>query len=270
MANNEKDNDEYQFLDLESAASDSVADVTPPDEGRIASGYAFAGKKNVKRNALMVVLFVIILMIIYSVMNVSSSNKKKATTILPAPVSAMKQASAVPVVERQPVVPSQPLLSDTDHAMARMNQKLSELELNQEGMRVELTSSKNQMAAMSNSLNEMIIKISELNQTMVGLAANMDAQSREMKQLFVPKIVSMKKPGHQTAPRSSNQAPALKYYIQAVIPGRAWLIATNGTTLTVREGTQIAGYGSVKLIDSAQGRIITGSGQVIRFSQEDS
>ncbi|HAF87135.1 MAG TPA: type IV secretion protein IcmG, partial [Legionellales bacterium] len=60
------------------------------------------------------------------------------------------------------------------------------------------------------------------------------------------------------------------YYIKAVIPGRAWLIAANGSTLTVSEGTNIKGYGMVKLIDSTQGRILTSSGRVIRFSQQDS
>ena len=65
-------------------------------------------------------------------------------------------------------------------------------------------------------------------------------------------------------------APPIHYYIQAVIPGRAWIIATNGSTLTVREGTNIAGYGIVRLIDPLDGRIVTSSGQIIRFSQEDS
>jgi intracellular multiplication protein IcmG len=61
-----------------------------------------------------------------------------------------------------------------------------------------------------------------------------------------------------------------RYNIQAVIPGRAWLIATNGATLTVSQGTAIPGYGIVKLIDPVQGKVTTSSGQIIRFSQEDS
>ncbi|MBA3536672.1 MAG: type IV secretion protein IcmG, partial [Tatlockia sp.] len=65
-------------------------------------------------------------------------------------------------------------------------------------------------------------------------------------------------------------APRLMYFIQAIIPGRAWLIATNGSTITVREGTRIAGWGVVKLIDPIQGRVLTSSGRIIRFSQRDS
>ena len=58
--------------------------------------------------------------------------------------------------------------------------------------------------------------------------------------------------------------------MQAVIPGRAWLIANNGSTITVREGTPIPGYGIAKIIDPIKGRVMTSSGKEIRFSQDDS
>ena len=63
---------------------------------------------------------------------------------------------------------------------------------------------------------------------------------------------------------------AVYYYIQAVIPGRAWLVSSQGLTITVREGTSVPGYGIVKLIDPNQGRILTSSGRTITFSQQDS
>jgi len=64
--------------------------------------------------------------------------------------------------------------------------------------------------------------------------------------------------------------PPAQYFLQAIIPGRAWLISTNGDTVTVREGTRISSYGVVRFIDAKRGRVLTSSGQVIRFSQEDS
>ena len=266
----EKDNDEYQFLDLESATPDSSSE-TELSEERDTSTPAdlFAGKKNVKRNALMVILLVIILMVVYSVMNISSSNKSNMASIKPTPVSVIKKQQQTVATVAQPQLAT-PAISYDVNATANMNQKLSALELNQDSMRVELASTKNQMAVLTSNLNELTTKISDLNQSMVALTATMEAQSREMKQALVQKMPSPKCIGHRTVSRYSPHPPALKYYIQAVIPGRAWLIATNGATLTVREGTPIAGYGLVKLIDSAQGRVITGSGQVIRFSQEDS
>ena len=112
-------------------------------------------------------------------------------------------------------------------------------------------------------------KIEALDQMVVSLNNKIDSQSREVMALQAQKapVVSKPKPIKH---KPVSQAQKTKYFLQAVIPGRAWLIAENGSTLTVRDGSLIAGYGIVRLIDPNQGRVITSSGQVIQFSQTDS
>ena len=58
------------------------------------------------------------------------------------------------------------------------------------------------------------------------------------------------------------------YYIQAIIPGRAWLINSEGQTLTVRLGSNVPGYGSVQAIDPLQGRVRMSSGKILKFNQD--
>lgn len=58
--------------------------------------------------------------------------------------------------------------------------------------------------------------------------------------------------------------------LQAIIPGRAWLLCSNGDTITVSQGTRITDYGVVRYIDATNGRVLTSSGQTITFSQDDS
>ena len=107
--------------------------------------------------------------------------------------------------------------------------------------------------------------MTELNGVIANLSAKVDQQSREIEGLTI-----RRQEANKVYHRGAQATHFPKYHIQAVIPGRAWLIATNGATLTVREGTAVAGYGMVRLIDPSQGRVTTSSGQVIRFSQEDS
>ena len=64
--------------------------------------------------------------------------------------------------------------------------------------------------------------------------------------------------------------PQIQCALQAIIPGRAWLVCSNGETLTVRQGTQVYNYGEVRYIDATSGQVLTSSGQTIAFSQEDS
>jgi intracellular multiplication protein IcmG len=106
--------------------------------------------------------------------------------------------------------------------------------------------------------------VSELNRMIAALSDKLDSQAKTIESLAAKPVV------RKTHPIVGRNKPLVQYNIQAVIPGRAWIVATNGTTLTVREGSKVPGYGLVKLIDPNQGRVITSSGRVIRFSQEDS
>lgn len=63
--------------------------------------------------------------------------------------------------------------------------------------------------------------------------------------------------------------PQLQCALQAIIPGRAWLLCSNGETMTVSQGTQIPTYGEIRYIDAPSGQVLTSSGQTIAFSQED-
>jgi intracellular multiplication protein IcmG len=134
----------------------------------------------------------------------------------------------------------------------------------QQSLRNEMTALSSQVNSINNNLNTMNTQISKMNQVIESLTTQVAKQSEVINVLMVrakpKKVVSVQRPVAQ---------PVI-YFLQAVIPGRAWLIGTNGSTLTVREGSKVPGYGVVKLIDSLQGRVLTSSGQVIRFSQEDS
>lgn len=262
MADNDQSNDEYQFADLDAITPDGgdegagAASSSTPEDGRRLG----MDKNNIKRNALIVVGIVIIIMVVYKLMGSVISQKK--TTVEP-PIQPVNVESQIPA-QPQPVVPA-PVATASNNDANQVNQRLSALEVSQQSIRTDVTSVNDQLASISNNMNAVVTKITELNGIIASLSAKVDEQSREIEHLTI--IRREVKKVHYV-PRKAIHYP--KYYIQAVIPGRAWLIATNGATLTVREGTIIAGYGMVKLIDPIQGRVMTSSGQVIRFSQADS
>lgn len=270
MAEDDHDqyNDEYQFADLDTISSEpgdaneSIADSpgatekaragTAPDDG------------NIKRKVLIIIALVIVFMVMYKIVGSFLAPKKvSVSTSVPALTPVATPVVAPPPVQPQTVVPVAAVpVSSVD---PRVSEKLSALESTQQSMRSEVSSVNDQLGGMANNVNAMIAKMSELNGVITNLSAKVDAQSREIEELTIRRQVVNK-----TYQRAHNAPHYTKYYLQAVIPGRAWLIATNGATLTVREGTVLAGYGMVRLIDPNQGRVTTSSGQVIRFSQEDS
>ena len=145
-------------------------------------------------------------------------------------------------------------------------QKVNTIETNQQNLQTQVSATNEQITTINNNVNNLTVQINRLNQAITDLTNQLSKQSEEISLLM-----------ERTKPKRIRRiirSPVLRelniYYINAVIPGRAWLIGVNGSTLTVREGTKIPGYGVVRLIDSMEGRILTSSGRVIKFSQEDS
>ena len=263
MADNDQNNEEYEFADLDMISTDSMNEEENYSKAP-ATKHTAMETKNVKRNALIAVGLFILAMLIYKFVSAFFETRHEtAETNTPPPVVSK------PVVVQQPptpvVAPPQPVATPTPVAPSQSEQKLAAMELSQENVRSELTNVNGQISGINSNLSDLTNKINQLNQVIESLSAKLDQQSSVIAALTKPKV----KPRTHYVKRPTAAARAV-YYIQAIIPGRAWLIASNGSTITVREGSSVVGYGIVKLIDPNQGRVLTSSGQVIRFSQQDS
>lgn len=136
--------------------------------------------------------------------------------------------------------------SDLQAQTTALTTQLSEINTNLTAMMDNLKSLSGQVSQLSNAVQEQAIHVADLNERL------------------------KKRTKMNISHAQSSSIPPVKYFLQAVIPGRAWLINTNGDTLTVREGTKIANYGVIRYIDAKRGRVLTSSGQMITFSQNDS
>jgi len=261
MADDDQYNDEYQFADLDEMNThpeeeNESASTTPVSDSEGAPGRY--PTKNIKRNALIALAVVILAMLLYKLASSVFSEKKVDIDDTALPVAVQAPISV------EPSVPTPVEATPAATVDPNVSQKLSALEVSQQSMRSDVSSIGEQLNTLSANVSSLTATIADLNGIVTNLSAKVDEQSREIEQITV------RREAKRVHAVKHHVAQYPKYYLQAVIPGRAWLIATNGATLTVREGTTIAGYGTVKLIDPKQGRVATSSGQVIKFSQEDS
>jgi intracellular multiplication protein IcmG len=240
--------------------------------GTTMSSPASTSNKNIKRNALIAIVVIIFLMIMYKLLGylffskdtevAQNSNDVAAVTSMPTVQNTIQPQQPIVVA---PVIPQpvQPVVSDNNYS--NLTQKVAAIEVSQQNVRSEVSNVSQQVGSVNNNISNLNNEIANLNVVIKGLSTQLAKQTEEINILMAR---TQPKPVLKQIIKTTT--PPLIYYIQAVIPGRAWLIGTNGSTLTVREGTRVAGYGVVKLIDPLQGRVVTSSGQVIRFSQEDS
>lgn len=265
MADNNQNNDEYKFTELDSSEPNEMGELdyqsekqSPPyADSRMPQG------KNIQRNALITIGIVLFIMVLYKLVGyVFFSDTKIAVNTKPA-ITPIETSSPQPAMVAITPAPVQTTEVHVDNSA--LTQKVSAIETAQDSVRSEVSSMNQQVGIVNDNVNNLNNQIKNLNQTITNLSTQMANQSQEINLLM-----ERSKPKKIVRPIPKPPTEHISYYIKAVIPGRAWIIGTNGSTLTVREGTRIAGYGIVRLIDSLQGRVITSSGQVIKFSQEDS
>lgn len=266
MANNNRDDEEYRF-DEQDVFNPEEDDLTPTHEH---PGETVAERNSpVLRNAIIAVGALIVLLIGYKIISAYRA-KSNNQTIVSTPEPAKSAVAAIPAMPASsPVVQNSAPIENPPPASPpapEVEQKLSDLQNNQQNIQNDLNNLSNQLSGMNQSVDNVNQKLENLVQSMNQLSQKIESQSQELAILHTrqqPKrVVKIK-------PQLPQKAPIV-FYIQAIIPGRAWLIAPNGSTITVREGSKIPGYGSITLIEPRQGRVLTSSGRMIRFSPADS
>ncbi len=267
MADNDQ-NDEYKFDEHDPLENNSQEDDIYSSSESISPEQSLEPpQSDVKRNALIAVGLIVFIVIMYKLIAGlffgKSSVEETKTSINSAPITASQPLQTEIPPEPQLVQQAPTVVPDNN---AALKQQVDSIEASEQNLQSQVSSMNDQINNMNNNIANLSSQITKLDQIISDLSTLVNKQSEEISVLMLRTQPKPVKRAH--SPRHAQSATI--YYINAVIPGRAWLISTNGSTLTVREGTLVPGYGVVKLIDSIQGRILTTSGRIIKFSQADS
>jgi len=94
--------------------------------------------------------------------------------------------------------------------------------------------------------------------------ASMEVRVNQLVQLLINQQAESQQAKEASPVQSANApSPKLPYTVQAIIPGRAWLRADNGDTLTVTEGDLIKDIGKITKIDPYDGVIEINTGRKV-------
>lgn len=281
-----KDNedDEYNFADLDDISSDMHDEESSykPEETSSESVGELDQGNDKRLYVLIAVASLIGIFLLYRFLGsyfsgpaVPSKAQVKAPTPIQAPIKTTEPEVKTSSIEPPPTssapkesAPVAPVVVSATPSpeIPQIKQKLDDMELTQQNLKTDVTTIKAQLEGLNTSISALTTKMADLSQAIATLSTAVEQQSVRTTACAPPKVA------HKKTRKMPVRfvVPPLAYNIQAVIPGRAWLIASNGSTLTVREGSEISGYGIVRLIDAVQGRVTMSSGRVIRFSQQDS
>ncbi len=281
------DNDNEQYLDeeyhfaeepdlgMESPVQEKLADSQPSATASqkqipfdLNKVKAFFNETSPARNAVVLIGILLVLYIVYKI--ISGLFFGNSESNLPKNPAKLQSAQVItkPTVQQTSVLSTTESTSTQRAVLNDMNAlktRISGIEQNQTTLKEQIASIDNQLSTINTNLNAMTNQLTQLSQQLGKL--NLEVQSQAQQMTLMKERIQRPKP---QVKKIYPRAPSVVYYLKAVIPGRAWLVANNGNTLTVRVGSAIPNYGVVRFIDAIQGRVLTSSGQLIRFSQDDS
>ena len=156
----------------------------------------------------------------------------------------------------------------SDEMDAMTNQKLSELSSTQSTLQAQVQDFSGQLSTVNGNLNQIEANLKQLSEQLSQLAVTVQEQAK------VSAILETELKQHQIKQRVSHplvkrQSAPYYLYLQALIPGRAWLSDSKGDTFTVREGSNVGSYGVIRYIDAKRGRLLTSSGRIIKFKPNE-
>ncbi len=224
------------------------------------------------RNAIIAVIALILLIVIYQFTSGMVTKKKSKTqqpqNIIQRPKGFTEERSKLqPMLSKQQN--SQTLSvaqKDLEKETKVIQNNLDKVKQAQDIIYAKISTLSSDSLKMSTEYQELSEKLDKLSIQVEKLASVVEDQSQTIMNLSTRRVYHTRQMHESRASRPQY----MKYFVKAVIPGRAWLIAENGSTLTVRKGSMIPGYGVVTMVDVSQGRVLTNSGRIISFAQNDS
>ncbi len=123
-----------------------------------------------------------------------------------------------------------------------------------------------QLQSQMQQLQASIASLSENQDKMVEIVQDL---SNQLKNLSTKKTAILVKP--MKLKKHTPYVKPVYYHTKAIIPGRAWVVGSDGSSQTVSTGDFLTPrYGKILSMDTATGRINTSSGLVIRYGSDDS
>jgi len=241
--------DEYQYPNEEyidsssteeQVSSDEAEESTEPSSSFMQPVIAFV--KNNKRPS---IIMVIALMVLVAFAIMHKSNKIIIEDNPPKP--------SAPVQKSQPAqVTVMPKNNSLDSASAY---QLNTIKAESQRSAATVSALKNQVQSMQDQLKKSDATNQKLNEALG---------------LLVEQVNTLNKKINMPVAHKKHTPPPLTYHIKAIIPGRAWVKSSEGLSQSITVGDSVPNYGKIKIIDPDHGMILTSSGKLIRYGENDS
>ncbi|OGT52821.1 MAG: hypothetical protein A3F17_05370 [Gammaproteobacteria bacterium RIFCSPHIGHO2_12_FULL_41_15] len=224
--------EEYQYPKEEYVTEVTPSPPSEPPEHKSRWQMLLNWMQNNKRVTVVVVLIAVVL-IAFEFM--TPSNKIKPVSTEPVAV--------------QPTVPVPP----NPQVVDQLNTLNSDAQTNQAAI--------NQLQSQIEDLRS---QVAQANASQAQLSQSLTLLTEQIKDLTTKLHPS------KTATAFKVPVPApIVFHLRAIVPGRAWIVSSDGLSESVSVGDSVPQYGTVQTVDANRGLVLTSSGKVITYGVND-
>lgn len=248
------------YSDEQPVESDAAPTVEQPDENEMDITYL----------AIMGVIIVVMVYILYSMYSALIPVEQKE--IKPAEPAKVEQpqvaAPQIPAPQQEPVIspPQQVQQTSTETDQSISNIVSGDVKTQLEKQQAAIKEIFDDTSYLENGQKELSTKFDKLSTKLDALLDQVETMIEEQKE----KELKAKRLAEQKREMAAKKlAPPMKYYIRALVEGRAWLQTDDGGEATVSVGQSLKDYGTILAIYVNQGLVTTSSGRVISFKDNE-
>ncbi len=172
-----------------------------------------------------------------------------------------------PVVSKPTVTTQEQPAIQTQDANSQIANQLDSIKSDQVSNQDTLSQVKQTISSLNSKLNATQTANEQLAQSVTMLTSQLRLLTRDVQKNTQLLASTTKKPVKKGAP--IHRPKPITYDVKAIVPGRAWIVASTGNSYSVTVGDSIDQYGTVKAIDPDTGRVYTSSGKVIAYGPND-
>ena len=255
------DMSEDNYSEEQAVGDDTSAPTQQPNENEMDMTYL----------SIMSVIIVVMVYILYSMY----------TALVPVEQQEIKSVEPTKVEQAQVAEPQTvPSPQQGSAVVPQEEEQKTSAETNQRVEQMVSSDVASQLQSQQAAINEIADDTSYLESNQKDLSAKFDKLSVKLDALLdqVESMIEEQKEKELKAKRLAEQkremaakklAPPTKFYIRALVEGRAWLQTDEGGEATVSVGQPLKDYGTILAIYVNQGLVTTSSGRVISFKDNE-
>lgn len=259
MSEDLKKEDEYKFQEetQESDEYEFQKDMQSPNEGAILEETSPMDKddqmESIKKKVFIGAGALIVVIVMYNIFSgvfTSHSNiKDTKEVIVNSEIQEIGEAVDNNIKDFPPISTNENIANSSNPIVTRDDSLLLKTQ--------------DDLSRVMRSLNNLQKTLEKIDTKLIELQDNQEEMQQQIEQVNEPVMVVEEKKAEAKAIVKE------KMHAIGIIYGRAWLQKENGSTITVKIGDILPGYGSIKYIEPEQGVVITESGDAIVFHDSE-